>query len=224
MVPKELQYSDHFEFMRNSGQTKLGVNVNFTWFLDPKRLTFTLSRYKFVSKMLNGMGSVAELGCGDGFASRIVAQEVNHLTATDFDPVFIEEAKKSNPIYEKKISFLEHDILEGPIPGNTFDAIYSCDVLEHIDKTDEHKFFVNSVRSLKPSGTFIVGTPSISSQVHASRRSKEGHVNCKTGQELVEICKLYFANVFLFGMNDEVLHTGHPEMCHYYFALCINQK
>lgn len=224
MVSREPQYADHFEFMRNSGQANLGVNVNFTWFLDPKRLTFTLSRYKFVAKMLHGMKSVAELGCGDAFASRVVAQEVSHLTATDFDPLFIQEAMKSKPIYEEKISFLVHDILEGPIPGNQFDAIFSCDVLEHINKEDEHKFFINSVHSLKQNGTFIVGTPSLSSQVHASQRSKEGHINCKTGKELVEVCKSYFANVFLFGMNDEVLHTGHSEMCHYYFALCVNQK
>lgn len=224
MVPREPQYSDHFALVESSGQTMLGVNVNFTWFLDPKRLTFTLSRYKFVAKMLQNMESVAELGCGDAFASRIVAQSVGHLTATDFDPLFIEEASKNQPGYEKKVSLLVHDILQAPIPGEKFDAIFSCDVLEHIEKENEDKFFVNSVSSLKPNGTFIIGTPSLSSQVHASQRSKEGHVNCKNGEELVELCKRYFTNVFLFGMNDEVLHTGHSEMCHYYFALCVNQK
>jgi 2-polyprenyl-3-methyl-5-hydroxy-6-metoxy-1,4-benzoquinol methylase len=224
VISREPQYADHFDFMKTTGQVNLGVNVNFTWFLDPKRLTFTLARYKFVAKMLQGMESIAELGCGDGFASRIVAQEVGRLTATDFDPLFITDALNSKPIYEEKISFLVHDILEGPIPGNRFEAIYSCDVLEHISKSDEDRFFTNSALSLKPNGTFIVGTPSLSSQVHASQRSKEGHVNCKTGKELVEVCKLYFNNVFLFGMNDEVLHTGHSEMCHYYFALCVNQK
>lgn len=224
MVSREPQYADHFDFMQTSGQAKLGVNVNFTWFLDPKRLTFTLSRYKFVAKMLQGRESVAELGCGDAFASRIVAQTVNHLTATDFDPLFIEEASKSKPQYEEKISFLVHDILSGPIPGEKFDAVYSCDVLEHISKTKEDIFFSNSIRSLKANGVFIIGTPSLSSQVYASQRSIEGHVNCKTGEELIECCRRHFENVFLFGMNDEVLHTGHFEMCHYYFALCVNPK
>ncbi len=224
MVSREPQYSDHFKLLETSGQVSLGVNVNFTWFLDPKRLNFTLSRYKFVSKMLHGMERVAELGCGDAFASRIVAQSVGHLTATDFDPQFINEASKSLPKYEQKISLLVHDILKGPIPGGKFDAIFSCDVLEHINKRDEAKFFINAAKSLTPGGTFIIGTPSLSSQIHASQRSKEGHVNCKTGEELVEVCKLYFSNVFFFGMNDEVLHTGHSEMCHYYFVLCLNQK
>ena len=50
---------------------------------DPKRLTFTLARYKFVAKMLAGYGHVLEVGCGDGFATRIVVQDVGALTAVD---------------------------------------------------------------------------------------------------------------------------------------------
>jgi 2-polyprenyl-3-methyl-5-hydroxy-6-metoxy-1,4-benzoquinol methylase len=222
MFSREPQYSDHFQFLADHGPTSLGVNTNFTWFLDPKRLTFTLSRYKFVSKMLQGMGRVAELGCGDAFASRIVAQEVGHLTVTDFDPLFISEAKRSLPFYEEKMSLQVHDILEGPLPGEPFDGIFSCDVLEHIPTDEESKFFSHSVSSLKPNGAFIIGTPSLASQNYASERSKEGHVNCKSARELSDTCKNFFSNVFIFGMNDEVLHTGHSEMCHYYFALCLN--
>ena len=222
MKSREPQYSDHFNFLVENGSTPLGVNTNFTWYLDPKRLTFTLSRYKFVSKMFQGAERVAELGCGDAFASRIVSQAVGHLTGFDFDPLFIMDAKKNLPSYENKMTLKVHDILEGPLPGKPFDAIFSCDVLEHIPKDSEHLFFSNSIRSMTPRGSFLVGTPSLSSQHYASERSKRGHVNCKTGIELVETCKTFFSNVFLFGMNDEVLHTGFSEMCHYYFALCLN--
>ncbi|EMI72092.1 hypothetical protein LEP1GSC072_0162 [Leptospira noguchii str. Bonito] len=33
---------------------------------------------------------MVEVGCGDGFCSRIVKQEVQRLTITDIDPLFIE--------------------------------------------------------------------------------------------------------------------------------------
>ena len=36
---------------------------------DPKRLGITLSRYKFVGKMLEGFNEVLEIGAGDGFKS-----------------------------------------------------------------------------------------------------------------------------------------------------------
>jgi ubiquinone/menaquinone biosynthesis C-methylase UbiE len=60
---------------------------NQVWNDDPRRLVFTLARYKFVSKMLSGKQRVLEVGCGDAFASRIVKQEVAELTVIDFDPV-----------------------------------------------------------------------------------------------------------------------------------------
>ena len=34
----------------------------------------------------------------------------------------------------------------------------------------------------------------------------------------------HFNNVYLFSMNDEVLHTGYKPMSHYLFALCANIK
>ena len=31
--------------------------------------------------------------------------------------------------------------------------------------------------------------------------------------------KKYFNNYFIFGMNDEVIHTGYPNMCHYLWLI-----
>ncbi len=72
------------------GLQTLGVMNNAVWFEDPKRLVFTLARYKFVAKMLAGKDQVAEIGCGDGFGSRIVRQAVGNLLITDYDSYFIE--------------------------------------------------------------------------------------------------------------------------------------
>ena len=44
-----------------------------------------LSRYKFVSKMLFDFKRVAEVGCGDGFGSRVVSDSVENLDCYDFD-------------------------------------------------------------------------------------------------------------------------------------------
>jgi 2-polyprenyl-3-methyl-5-hydroxy-6-metoxy-1,4-benzoquinol methylase len=202
----------------------MGVSVSLTWKEDPKRLAFVLSRYKFVAKMLKGCDSVAEVGCGDGFASKIVAREVRQFLGIDFDPKFIANANKTLQDSDHNILFAEHNILTAPINHDLFDAVFSCDVLEHIHQSDEDDFFGNSIRSLKDHGILIVGTPSLASQKFASPRSKLGHINCKSGEDLVSTCRKYFHNVFLFCMNDEVLHTGHTEMSHYYFALCLSPK
>ena len=39
-----------------------------------------------------------------------------------------------------------------------------------------------------------------------------------------ELMEKYFKRVFMFGMNDEVLHTGYPAMCHYIFGMGVGPK
>ena len=58
-------------------------------------------------------------------------------------------------------------------------------------------------------------------QAYASALSKAGHVNCKTGPQLREALRRHWQEVFLFGMNDEVLHTGFAPMQQYRFAVCV---
>src|SRR5262245_3849871 len=88
---REPQYNRCLEIKAEMGLTPLGLMTNQVWHDDPRRLTFLLSRYKFVAKMLKGRKNVGEVGCGDAFGSRIVLQEVKKLTVYDFDPIFIDD-------------------------------------------------------------------------------------------------------------------------------------
>jgi 2-polyprenyl-3-methyl-5-hydroxy-6-metoxy-1,4-benzoquinol methylase len=216
---KEPQY----QFLLSGNKSEvMGLMSSQVWRDDPRRLVFLLSRYKFVSKMLSGLESVLEIGCADAFGSRIVKQEVKRLVAADFDPIFIDNAQKRAD--EKwPIEFVVHDMLAGPL-GERFDGIYCCDVLEHIEARDESQFVANIVKSLKPHGVAIFGSPSLESQVYASAPSKEGHVNCKTAVDLRALLGRSFHNVFIFSMNDEVVHTGFHPMAHYLFGVCCHPR
>lgn len=220
---REPQYQAVLELRAKYGATRLGLSSDISWYEDPKRLAFSFSRYKFVSKMLSGSERVLEIGCGDGFFSRVVLQETGTLTAIDFDQVFIEDAlDRAHPEWE--IDFRPHDMLSGPVSGQPFDAAYTLDVLEHIPMEDENQFLENVVRSLKAHGTLIVGMPSLNSQTYASPRSREGHVNCKHAPDLEALLEKYFEYVFMFSMNDEVVHTGYHPMAQYLLALCCAPK
>ncbi len=201
-----------------------------SWHDDPKRMVFLLSRYKFAAKMLCGLDSVLEVGMADGFGSRIVRQAVKRLTACDFDPIFVKNARE-NVSPKWPIEFIQHDMLAGPVPHNsqtikprTFDAAYAIDVFEHIKPGDADRFVRNIALSLEPHGVCLIGMPSLESQVHASEQSRIGHVNCQSGEQLRETMRRHFRNVFIFGMNDEVVHTGFSAMAHYLWALCVNKR
>ena len=221
---KEPQYQFMIDGTNDRGLVTMSIRATTMYRTDPKLLVFTLSRYKFVAKMLSGYKRVLEIGCGDGFASRLVHPEVGELHMIDFDPVFVNDAKqRAEPGWP--IAYAVHDILEGPYKDSgAFDAAFSLDVIEHIDSKNEKQYFENICSSLTDNGVFICGSPSLESQPYASQGSKEGHINCKKGPELKKLMGEYFEHTFLFGMNDEVLHTGFSPMCHYLFVLGTGKK
>lgn len=216
------QGEQQFEIFNQDQPTELGLMRNHDWQIDPRRFAFTFSRYKFVSKMFQNYDQVLEVGCGDAMATRLVQQTVNSVTVIDFDPVFIADiARRQNPRWP--IHAKQHNILDEPV-DKLFDGIFSLDVLEHINPTEEHNFMTNICQSLKPTGTTIIGMPSFESQTYASELSKQGHINCKTGDQLRNLMHQYFNTVFMFSMNDEVLHTGFLPMSHYLLAIGCHKK
>lgn len=172
------------------------------WKQDPKHLLFALSRYKFVSKMLAGLERVVEIGAEQGDLSELVRREVGELVITDLHP------------YPGVVS---HNILESSLQG--FDGIYALDVLEHIRPEDTGLFLHNMKASLKPRGICIIGSPTERSREFATE--KMAHINCMTSEELKGEMQRHFSPVFMFGMNDEVVHTGFDAMRHYHFAIGI---
>jgi 2-polyprenyl-3-methyl-5-hydroxy-6-metoxy-1,4-benzoquinol methylase len=218
----EKQYNAHLELRDKYGLVQLGVEKSGSWRTDPRRLLFVLARYKFVGKMLAGKQRVLEVGSGDCWPIPMVLQEVGSVHATDIDPIFIEDAQaRKDELWP--FTCAVHDMLAGPLKQE-FDAAYSLDVIEHIPASEENRFVGNIVRSLRDQGVLIIGCPSLESQAYASPISKAGHINCKTAKELKELLANYFSNVFIFSMNDEVVHTGYYPMSQYLFALCTDKK
>ena len=85
---KESQYQELLDLESLVGRTQFGLMSNQVWHDDPKRLVFMLSRYKFVSRLLEGKSSALEIGYTDAFGSQVFVKQSN-ITAIDFDPVFI---------------------------------------------------------------------------------------------------------------------------------------
>ena len=104
---------------------KFGTSANWKWFNDPRQFFISLARYKFVARLLSGKKSVLEIGCSDGFNSRVVLQEVKNLTISDVDKKILKSARKiknnkwkfkiieHNFIKKKPSSSYLHTIIEG---------------------------------------------------------------------------------------------------------------
>ena len=217
----ENQYSLLEQNVVTEGIARFGPMSSFTWYTDPKRLLFVLSRYKFVAKVLEGSRNVLEVGCGDGFGSRIVKQHVFNLTLSDIDPLMIRDAKETSSS-KYPVEYVCHDFLAGPLLSGSskFDGAYLLDVLEHMPHENEEGFLRNIWESLESTAKVVVGMPSIESQVYASLGSRLGHINCKSQEELRDTLLRVFKNVSMFSMNDEIVHTGFSRMANYVLGVC----
>jgi 2-polyprenyl-3-methyl-5-hydroxy-6-metoxy-1,4-benzoquinol methylase len=211
--------TDH-QFIKS---VELGPWSTYSLLNDPKHLCFVLARYKFVSKMFDGFDQALEVGCGDAFGSPIVAQHVGRLLAIEPDARHI-EGNVQRLAAIKNLKFRQGEIQELKWNKKYFDGVYSIDVIEHLDKQLNEPFIGSQAKILKKNGVCIVGTPNKTANAYASARSKVQHINLHSHQTLKNLMEKFFQRVFLFGMNDEVVHTGYAPMCHYIFAMGTGVK
>lgn len=189
---------------------------DFKWFL------FSLSRYKFAGKILEGKERVLEVGCSYGFKTRMLSQFVDCVVGVDFD----EDAVNFADLHYKteKREYICADILNMKTLPQFFDGLVCLDVIEHIAREMEPVFMENILRNLSEHSVCIMGTPNITAAQYQSEGSRVGHINLYSHDRLKEMMSQYFYHVFMFSMNDEVVHTGFAPMAHYLFAVGVDKR
>lgn len=212
---------------------KIPLNQYYSYSIDHdiKHLEFIFSRYKFAAKMLAYRPDInlLELGCNHGIGMQFFSQidKLKYAVGIDFDTDAIKWAKAN--FETSKICFLEDDFNGKDYrnclaPGEAYDAIVSIDVIEHIPKEQEDLFLKTLRLNLSDDGIAVIGTPNITMTPFASKESQIGHVNLFDQKRLYTLLTTVFQNVFIFGMTDEVLHTGFEPMCCYIMAVCAGVK
>jgi len=209
------------DFDKEKGPVTMGLTSSYTWRHDPKHILFSLSRYKFCAKMLSGKKSVYEAGCGDGFGVPILMQEVDNYLGVDIEPSLVDQCIELYSDWDN-VEFSRMDLTKES-PGKLFDACISLDVIEHIDPNHESFFMERLCGNLNDDAICFIGTPNIDADMHASKISKIGHVNLKSQATLKKLMDGFFENVFVFSMNDEVVHTGFSPMAHYLMAVGVGK-
>ena len=183
------------------------------------RFLIRLSRYKFASKMLSHRDNVLEIGCGTGLGSIFLSQFSSTVIGIDVKKSEIDTAIELNK--RKNCSFEIHDFFDWD--KDNFDAIVALDVIEHYSALDGEKLLQNCARKVKnENGMVIIGTPSIYSFPYQSPISQASHIKCYDADELKQLVEKYFSRVLVFGMNDELVHTGNSKMSWYYFVIGVN--
>lgn len=199
---------------------------------DPKRLGFFMARYKFAGKMLKRCASIIDVGCGDGMGTIGFLNETQatKIVGIDFEPQSIGYAigdltqalLELRPQDAERVSFRQADFLQTDIGlMDKFHGLACLDVIEHIEPALAGDFIDRLQDALKSYGVAVVGTPSVAGEAFASVHSKVGHINLYDPDRLRSELERHFRRVFMFSMNDEIVHTGFDKLAHYLMAVCV---
>ncbi|MFN0065603.1 MAG: class I SAM-dependent methyltransferase [Chlamydiales bacterium] len=206
--------------MMGEKRAEWGEMWSFNFRNDPRRLPFVLSRYKFAAKMAGKNRSIIELGCGEGIGAPILAEHAKSYTGVDYDTHQIETAKRV--LEGGKYTFVAGDFFDCQL--DRCQTVVSLDVIEHIYREHEDAYVQAICSHLTEDGITVVGTPNETTAPYASELSRLAHVNMYSQERLKVLFEKYFANVFCFGMNDEIVHTGFAPMAQYIFVLACNKR
>ena len=99
-----------------------------------------------------------ELGVGSGETLKLFSDWGFEATGLDFDPLAVTYAKSQG------LNVYEGDIFSQKFVDNSFDAIFSSHVIEHVD--NPIKLMQESLRVLKKGGAFVAVTPNAHSKLH----------------------------------------------------------
>ncbi len=178
----------------------------------------TMARYKFVGNLIKDK-NVLDIGCGEGLGTWMLRKYCKSIEGIDSDKDAIDWAKK----HYKEVDFNCNDIFNIN-RKELVDSITCIDFIEHIQKKDEDKLMKYICNNIHDDGFCIIGTPNEEMKKYESPEAKAGHINMYTHERLEALVNKHFHNVFIFGMNDEVVYTGFKPMCQYLMAIGTNKK
>jgi ubiquinone/menaquinone biosynthesis C-methylase UbiE len=142
-----------------------------------------------------------DIGCGEGYNTRIAAKKGGQLTAIDISESFINfavEAEKADPL---GIKYQIASAVDLPFPENYFDFIMAT--MSLMDVADNEKAFKEAFRVLKPGGFFQF---SISHPITSARWE---WVKDKSGKKTGLIIRDYFSRIE--GEIEEWIFSAAPK-------------
>lgn len=110
----------------------------------------------FLSLLKSRYENVLEVGCGKGYFSYVGALNGKFANCSGCDVFQDYHLDEIGPLCAS-VSYERMEANRLPYADDSFDLVFSMDVIEHVD--DDKKFIEETLRVCKPGGLVLVGTP-----------------------------------------------------------------
>ncbi len=111
--------------------------------------------YEYAEEKIPHNSKILEVGFGDGYGTEMLnnSSKIKKIIGIDIDSETVAHAKS----HHKKCDFREYDGVKIPFKDNTFDAVVSFQVIEHVK--DVQNYLKEIKRVLKKGGRVFITTP-----------------------------------------------------------------
>lgn len=146
-----------------------------------------LHRYAIALQLVKGK-KVLDIACGEGYGTKLLSGNADHVTGVDINEKVIEEArlKYKSP----NIDFVCGSALEIPAPENSFDLITCFETIEHLD--DHEKLIAELKRVSGPDCIFVISTPEKNTYSDANNYNNPFHKKELYGNEFKDLIQRHF--------------------------------
>lgn len=99
---------------------------------------------------------VLDYGCGHGMAAVVLARRGARVTGFDLSPAYVAEARRRAAANRVSVNFLTADAEHLPFADGSFDAVWGCAILHHLDLEVAGR---ELYRVLRPGGVAVFCEP-----------------------------------------------------------------
>lgn len=153
-------------------------------------------RYLMVSELVSGK-KVLDAACGEGYGSALIATYADKVVGVDIDAKSIQHAKQR--YQADNLKFVCANVLDIPIPDNSFDVVISFETLEHL--AEHEQLLAEYKRLLTDKGILIISTPDKAEYSDKTGFNNEYHVKELYREEFKALLDQWFSEQVWLGQK-----------------------
>nr|MBU1328413.1 class I SAM-dependent methyltransferase [Candidatus Omnitrophota bacterium] len=165
----------------------------------PKFFARHLSAYYFALPYIKGK-DILEIGFGDGYGANFLADHARSVKAADILEKNV--ALAAGKYKKKNLEFKKTDNAYSEFPDNSFDAVVSFQVIEHIPEDEIAGYLESMKRVLKKGGRAFISTLNLDKNKKPNRPYPKNpfHVKEFTYKEFDSTLRLVFEDCRIHGL------------------------
>lgn len=161
-------------------------------------------RYYFAQQFVSGK-VVLDAACGEGYGTKIIAENAGKVYGLDISKETIESAKSKYNI--NNIEFLEGSIKNIPLEDHSVDVVVSFETIEHVDQETQEQFLEDIKRVLSEDGILIISTPNKKIYSDKYGYNNEFHIKEFYREEFKNLLEKYFKYIKFYGESYQIVNA-----------------